>query len=449
MRVWVFVLLFAFGLCSCGQASSGGAPGGYSPQRVNTASRTARLRGRAGQSPIQHIVIIVQENRSVDNLFQLLPGANTQSYGISSHGNRHIQLQPQSLAAPFDLGHGHPNWITEYANGAMNGFDQEQCKGACPQDPAFSYVPESDVEPYYTLAETYAFADDLFQTNQGPSFPAHQYLISGTSTVSDGSKDEAASNTDPGGLGGCDSPPGTEVKIITPGRDEPRDRGTFPCFKRQSIMNELDDAGVTWRYYQNSSGAGIWNAVDAIYSIWSNPAEMTANVISPSSQVLTDIGNGQLADVTWVTPSSNASDHPGTTNGSGPSWVGSVVNAIGDSGYWNNTAIFITWDDWGGWYDHVTPTIYNSYELSFRVPLVVVSPYAKSQYVSHVQYEFGSILKFIEETFGLPSLDTTDARANDFSDLFDFSHQHARFKHIRTKYGPRYFLSQPSTRPED
>ncbi len=214
-------------------------------------------------------------------------------------------------------------------------------------------------------------------------------------------------------------------------------------------MNELDDAGVTWRYYQNSSGSGIWNAVDAIYSIWSNPAEMAANVISPSSQVLTDIGNGQLADVTWVTPSSNASDHPLTTDGSGPSWVGSVVNAIGDSQYWNNTAIFITWDDWGGWYDHVTPTVYNSYELSFRVPLVVVSPYAKSQYVSHVQYEFGSILKFIEDTFGLPSLDTTDARANNLTDLFDFSHQHARFKRIRTKYGPRYFFSQRSTRPED
>ena len=449
MRVWAFVLLFEFGLCSCSQGSSGGAPGGYSPQRVNTLSRTARMRGRAGQSPIQHIVIIVQENRSVDNLFQLLPGANTQSYGIASHGNRHIQLEPQSLAAPFDLGHGHPNWVTEYAGGAMNGFDQEQCTGACPQDPAFSYVPESDVQPYYTLAETYAFADNFFQTNQGPSFPAHQYLISGTSTVSDGSKDKVASNTNPGGLGGCDSPPGTTVKIITPGGGEPRDRGTYPCFKRQSIMNELDDAGVTWKYYQNSSGAGIWNAVDAIYSIWSNPAEMAANVISPSSQVLTDIGNGQLADVTWVTPSSNASDHPGTTDGSGPSWVGSVVNAVGDSQYWNNTAIFVTWDDWGGWYDHVTPTVFNSYELSFRVPLVVVSPYAKSQYVSHVQYEFGSILKFIEETFGLPSLDTTDARANNLSDLFDFSHQHARFKHIRTKYEPRYFLRQPSTRPED
>lgn len=116
MRVWAFVLLFGFGLCSCSQTSLGGAPGGYGPQRVNTLSRAARMRGHA-QSPIQHIVIIVQENRSVDNLFQLLPGANTQSYGFASHGNRHIQLEPQSLAAPFDLGHGHPNWVTSTPTG--------------------------------------------------------------------------------------------------------------------------------------------------------------------------------------------------------------------------------------------------------------------------------------------------------------------------------------------
>ena len=448
-RPRVFSLLFAFALCSCGQVSLGGGPGGYSPQRIHTTSQTARLRGHAGQSPIQHIVIIVQENRSVDNLFQFLPGANTQSYGPASKGNRRIQLQPQSLAAPYDLGHGHPNWITEYASGAMNGFDREQCTGTCPKDPAFSYVPQSEVGPYYTLAETYAFADNFFQSNQGPSFPAHQYLVSGTSTVSDGSANKAASNPSPGGAGGCDSPKGTLVQVITPQGSEPQNLRTYPCFQRQSIMNEMDAAGVTWKYYQSTSGAGIWNGVDAIYSIWSNPAEMAADVVTPSSQVLTDIANGQLADVVWITPTKQASDHPRSTDGSGPSWVGSIVNAIGNSQYWNSTAIFVTWDDWGGFYDHVTPTVYNSYELSFRVPLIVASPYAKSGYVSHVQYEFGSILKFTEETFGLPSLNTTDARANDLSDLFNFSRQRIKFKHIRTRYNARHFFSQSSTEPED
>ena len=119
----------------------------------------------------------------------------------------------------------------------------------------------------------------------------------------------------------------------------------------------------------------------------------SANVITPSSRFLTDIGNGYLANVTWITPSTAESDHSLRNNGSGPSWVASIVNAIGDSKYWGTTAIFVVWDDWGGWFDHVPPTRYNSYELSFRVPLLVISPYAKRGYISTVHHEFGSILK--------------------------------------------------------
>jgi phospholipase C len=343
--------------------------------------------------------------------------------------------------------------LTEYNKGQMNGFEGELCKGTCPRDAAYAYVPQSEVQPYYTLAETYAFADNMFETDQGPSFPSHQYLVSGTSTVSDGSPNKAAGNplTSGGGLtGGCDSPAGSSVAVINPQGLTPQSLRTYPCFARQSLMNEMDAAGISWKYYQATPGAGLWNGVDAIQSIWSNKAEMAANVISPSSQVLTDIANGQLADVVWVMPAQAASDHPKVNNGSGPSWVASIVNAIGTSQYWNNTAIFITWDDWGGFYDHVTPTIYNSFELSFRVPLIVVSPYAKPGYVSHVQHEFGSILKFTEETFGLPSLGTTDARADDLSDCFNFpGQQPRRFKRISAKYPASYFFHLPQKEPED
>jgi len=137
--------------------------------------------------------------------------------------------------------------------------------------------------------------------------------------------------------------------------------------------------------------------------------------------VLTDIANGQLAAVSWVVPSGRTSDHPALSDGSGPSWVASIVNAIGNSPYWSNTVIFITWDDWGGWYDHVAPSVINSYEYGFRVPLIVVSPFAKPGHVSHVTHDFGSILKFIEEVYGLPSLGYADAAADDLSDCFDFN----------------------------
>jgi len=163
------------------------------------------------------------------------------------------------------------------------------------------------------------------------------------------------------------------------------------------------------------------------------------------------IANGQLAQVTWVIPDGRASDHPALNDGSGPSWVASVVNAIGNSGYWANTAILITWDDWGGFYDHVAPPILNSYEYGFRVPLIVVSPYAKKGYVSHTMHDFGSLLRFTEETFHLPSLGYADSRADDLSDCFDFSQTPTKFQPFTAKYDASYFLSdtRPPLDPDD
>jgi phospholipase C len=164
-------------------------------------------------------------------------------------------------------------------------------------------------------------------------------------------------------------------------------------------------------------------------------------------QVLTDVGNGKLASVTWVIPNWPASDHPEINDGSGPSWVASVVNAIGASQFWSSTAIFITWDDWGGWYDHVAPTVINDgkswgsgFVYGFRVPLVVVSPYAQTGYISHVTHDFGSILKFTEEVFGLPSLGYADAYADDLLDCFNFGQRPMPFRKIHAPLDARHFL---------
>ena len=138
-------------------------------------------------------------------------------------------------------------------------------------------------------------------------------------------------------------------------------------------MDLLNAKGISWRYYAPSADF-IWTGPNAIQHLRSGPA--WSNVILPQTRVLKDISNSVLPAASWVIPSGQASDHPGS-NGSGPSWVASIVNAIGNSPYWSNTAIFITWDDWGGFYDHVAPPIYNSYEYGFRVPLIVVSPYAE------------------------------------------------------------------------
>jgi phospholipase C len=406
-------------------------------------------------SKIQHVVIIFQENRSTDNLFNGLPGADTAQYGMNSHGKQ-VKLRPIPLTAPYDISHQHSAFEVEYANGQLNGFNlvKSRCKER-PQCPIagmrpYAYVPQSEVGPYFTLAETYAFADRMFQSNQGPSFPAHQYILSGTSTTTQGSNLRASENPkDPTGkfTGGCDSPPGSLVELIDSNGNE--NQQVYPCFDRPALSDLLEAKSLTWHYYQAHKGPGLWNGPDAILHIRDGRG-FRNDVTVPPAHVINDITAGRLANVVWVTPVLSDSDHPGN-NGTGPAWVSWVVNTIGKSSYWNTTAIFVTWDDWGGWYDHVKPPIYNSYELGFRVPLIVISPYAKIGYVSHKQHEFGSILKFVEETFGLGSLGTTDQRADDLTDCFNFSQGPRPFKAIKARLDGNYFLHQTASNadPDD
>ncbi len=442
------LLAAATALAACGQVAPPAGQAGASPPWF---SRALDFERTGPSSKIAHVVIIFQENRTIDNLFNGLPGADTARSGLNSKGQV-VNLAPISLSAPYDIGHKHSDFKAEYDGGKLDGFDKDSsnCEGAglCPPKNlrTYGYVPHDEVKPYFVMAERYAFADRMFQTNQGPSFPAHQYIVSGTSTITNGSPLRAADNPinpQGGRVGGCDSAPGSLVPLI----DEAGklSANAYPCFRRLSLMELADNAGISWRYYVDTPGAGIWNGPDAIFHVRTS-REYETNVVSPSSQVLKDVAAGTLADVVWVTPSNVSSDHARATNGSGPSWVASVVNAIGESQYWNDTAIVVTWDDWGGWYDHVPPPIYNSYELGFRVPLIVISPYAKAHYISHAQHEFGSVLKFTEEVFGLPSLGTTDVRADDLGDCFDFSQPPSKFKRIPAKFPPDYFLKQGVSR---
>ena len=292
------------------------------------------------------------------------------------------------------------------------------------------------------MAEEYTFADRMFQTNQGPSFPAHQFIIAGTSAPTATSDLFASENVVvPENAGsnkaaGCAGPVGETVALIDPAGSEATKQ--FPCFEHPTLADLLDSAGITWRYYAPSAGS-IWTGPNAIQHL-RNGTDWQ-NVIIPQTNVLKDITNGQLAQMTWVIPSGQASDHALSNDASGPSWVASVVNAIGNSPYWSSTAILITWDDWGGWYDHVAPTILNSYEYGFRVPLIVVSPYAKRGYVSHVTHDFGSLLRFTEATFNLPNLGYADSLADDLSDCFDFNQIPATFQPFSSKLDAAYFLS--------
>jgi phospholipase C len=422
---------------------------------VGTAAYAQAPRDHHG---IQNVVVIFQENRSTDNLFgsnpNFLPGADIARSGVNSQGQT-IPLTAVPLANNYDLSHAHSAFVAMYAHGNMTGADkigvtcQKGATGCPPANPQFKYVDNSTgiLNPYFQLAEQYTFGDRMFQTNQGPSFPAHQFIISGTSAPSPGSDLFASENpagvTNPNNNTGCTAPAGEFVKLIDPSGSEAQK--AYPCYDHQTLADLLDNAGVSWRYYAPSAGS-IWTGPNAIQHLrfgsdWAN------DVVLKPAQVLTDIADGQLANVSWVIPTGQESDHPLGNQGLGPSWVASIVNAIGQSRYWDNTVIIITWDDWGGWYDHVPPTIINSYEYGFRVPLIVVSPFARQGYVSHVTHDFGSILHFIEEVYRLPSLGYADALADDLSDCFDF-HRHNLFKKIPAPHDAKYFLNDKST-PED
>jgi phospholipase C len=397
----------------------------------------------------QHIVVIVQENRTPDNLFHGLPNADIANSGINSSGQI-ITLTPVPLANNFDLDHSHKAFVQMYDNGKMDGANEvhvgcnEGAVNCPPPNPQFMYVDPSDVQPYMQLAESYTFGDRMFQTNQGPSFPAHQFIISGTTAPTATSDLFAAEN--PSALGGCGAPPGAFVWMIEPAGVE--SQKSYPCFEHSTLMDSLDMQMVTWLYYTPMVGS-YWTGPNAIQHLYSGPD--WAKVIIPQTQVLNDIANGNLSQVSWVIPDGGDSDHAGKNQGLGPSWVASVVNAIGTSKYWANTAIIITWDDWGGWYDHVAPTIYDSYEYGFRVPLIIVSPYSKQAYVSHVTHDFGSILKFTEEVFQLPSLGYADARADDFSDCFNLNQTPITFQPVPAKVGKNFFLTvkRAPTPPDD
>ena len=414
---------------------------------------------------VQNVVIIFQENRTPDNLFgsnpTFLPGVDIATSGVNSLGQT-IPLTPVPLANNYDLSHAHSAFVAMYANGNMTGADKipvtcnKGAKNCPPANPQFKYVDNSTglLNPYFQLAEQYTFGDRMFQTNQGPSFPAHQFIISGTSAPTPPYQQNsdlfAAENpggvTNPNNNTGCTAPSAEFVKMIDPSGSE--SVKLYPCFEHLTLVDFLDQARVSWRYYAPSAGS-IWTGPNAIQHLrfgsdWSN------DVVLNPAQVLTDIADGQLANVSWIIPTGQESDHAGGNQGLGPSWVASVVNAIGQSQYWDNTVILITWDDWGGWYDHVPPTIINSYEYGFRVPLIVVSPFAKQAYVSHVTHDFGSILKFIEEVYHLPSLGYADALADDLSDCFDF-HRHNVFQKIQAPHDAKYFVNDktPPTDPDD
>jgi len=264
------------------------------------------------------------------------------------------------------------------------------------------------------------------------------------------------------------APAGTTVEVISPSGETSK---IYPCFEHSTVPDILPTP-VTWRYYAPSAGS-IWTAPDAIAHICQSTGpggkcagpDWAANVDLKPADVLTDIANCKLRSITWVIPSGQNSDHANVNDGGGPSWVSSIVNAIGDSascdngtGYWHNTAIVIAWDDWGGWYDHEAPTFLaqpgGDYQLGFRVPLIFVSAYTPAGYINNERHDFGSVLRFIEKNFGIKegALNFADSRAtNDLSGFYNFALTPRTYLNIWAPKDGNFFIRdrRKPTDPDD
>jgi phospholipase C len=395
-----------------------------------------------GAGKIKHIVYIVQENRSFDNLFQGYPGADTVSSGKNSKGET-IKLKPYPLGQPYDIDHSDQAMFAA-CNGAgslpgtdcrMDGFNLEQTIGG-PKNAEYVYVPHYQSKPYFDMAHEWVLADRMFQSQLDESFVAHQYIIAAQADWSVNL---------PTGRWGCGGGKYDLVETILTDRSYGPE--IKPCYDYKTLGDELDAAKLSWRFYaahygSDSSDAGAeWSGYQAVRHIVYGPD--WKKVISPNWKFITDVRAGKLANFTWITPVCDDSDHVNCPGDYGPSWVTALVNTVGKSKFWDSTAIFVQWDDWGGLYDHVPPPYQNRDGLGFRVPLLVISPYAKHDYVSHVQYETASVLRFAEDLWGLGRLAAADRRATSPGrDCFDFSQPPRPFVKINAPKRPRFFMHQ-------
>ncbi len=403
-------------------------------------------------------------------------------------------------------------WLDQYDNGNMDGFCEIYQNGQCLQ---YSYVQKFDVQPYFDIATAYGFANYMFQTNEGPSYPAHQFLFSGTSAPTAPPNADFVAENGSGGINSSGCASGANANVVNPNGVE--GSGPAECYPHDSLVtNSSGDKGITWRYYAPTAGA-IWTAPASIPEVcygtnigytegqpcsgpeWSNHVVLPDTLShGGSAPILSDIENCNLQQISWAVPDEEWSDHAGGNAPPppappyGPSWVANIIDAVGQSActdqngstYWQDTVIFVVWDDWGGWFDHVSPVTGPGfwrdnqqgeclepngwgcgYTYGFRVPLLVVSAYTPAKYVSGsctsdcpnanfpYVHDFGSILAFTEWNFGLQFIDQSgdngyaDRNAPDgadgnvpLSDFFSLSNPR-NFTAISTPYSAGFFES--------
>jgi phospholipase C len=380
-----------------------------------------------GIHKIRHIVVIMQENRSFDSYFGTYPGAE----GLPRKNGKFTVCVPDPLNGgcqrPFhdstnrNAGgpHDHLDAIRDIGGGRMSGFiaraeagrtmfchrhiDSPKCSLAPKNPDVMGYHDAREIPNYWSYARHFVLQDHMFQPDTSWSLPSHLFMVSGWS----------AKCSQPGNPQSCvnakqapGSPPGDPENLT----------GAVPDYAWTDLTYLLHKHHVSWRYYvfkgsqpdcvdnqmlckaipQNARTPGIWNPLPWFDTV---KQDRQAENVAPFGDFLTAARTGTLPAVSWLAPAQAVSDHPPALVSKGQAYVTGVVNAIMRSPDWSSTAIFLTWDDWGGFYDHVRPPKVDANGYGLRVPGLVISPYAKRGYIDHQVLSFDAYLKFIEDDF--------------------------------------------------
>jgi phospholipase C len=394
--------------------SGSGAAGSTSPAPPTTSPvPSAPAGGRATPRwPIEHVVFLIKENRTFDNLFGTFPGANGVTVGYDRGVRRPLTPGTDGGIGSEDIPHCYTCSLAAWNHGKMDGFNQ----GAVSDRWAYTQLHRAQLPNYWHWAREFVLADNFFSSAQGPSFPNHLYSIAAQS----GGAHDNPRRTGPfrsSNTFGCDAPKGQTVTIVD---SEGHEKKVQPCFDFLTEGDLLTKAGIDWAYYaaEPDQLGYIWSAYSAIRHI--RETRQWSRHVLPVDDVIRDIRDDLLPPVTWITPRYEVSEHPQYNFCLGENWSTRVIDAIMRSPMWKNTAIFVTWDDYGGFYDHVPPPQVDGFGLGIRVPLLVISPYAKSGVIDHQVGEFSSVLRFIETNWGLSLLTDRDREATDLSYDFDF-----------------------------
>jgi phospholipase C len=384
-----------------------GAPGG--PADASGAIPQARR-------VLKHIVFVLLENRTFDNVFGRFPGADgatTASVpGLGTLALRH--------APPFgwhDIDHEYLSALTAVDRGKMDGFARIPGGDLNGDLMAYQQFDEADIPNLWRYAQRFTLGDHMFSSVVGPSFPNHLYSVAAQSGgVVTNVQDNLASGW------GCDSSPGAFTQRLDSTGRLVR-AGT--CFTFPSMADVLERLKVPWAYYAAAQPdlGYLFSPLDAFRSI--RDTSLWTTRVKDQQSFERDARAGRLPAFSWVTPTFVQSGHPPFAICTAENWFVSKMNALMAGPDWASTAVFLVWDDFGGFYDHVPPPSVDRFGLGPRVPLLVISPYAKRGYVSHTTYSFESVLKTAEEIYNLPPLSARDRQAHDLLDAFNFTQRPA------------------------